>query len=381
MEGNIIPTASEYEKLLQEISALQAEIVRLTALRDDLVYRICPSLRAIYEEEIGSIEREILAAQLYLQEKKRILELLRAQLNRQEQMSFKKAAQQAEEEKKEYEEELKRRAKEAEEFRNRWQNNTNWSSYGYEGSGEDSGDAAGGSAAGSGTGGDADTGHSSGAGGASGTGSSDEAGQAGNNQGSSGDTDGAGGADGSGDTDGAGSTDGSGDTDGSGSTDGTGQSGDGSGEENLSIAQRIKRLYRKIVKRLHPDVRPDLSEHEKDLFQQAQTAYERGDLEMLERIWQELEGMDAPEETFTDTPEDIEKMKGILENLKKLIRELQREITSIRSEFPYTMRELLENEELLGEKKAALQKQLQEIREANDLLAETIEQLREKLNQ
>ena len=46
MEGNIIPTASEYEKLLQEISALQAEIVRLTALRDDLVYRICPSLRA-----------------------------------------------------------------------------------------------------------------------------------------------------------------------------------------------------------------------------------------------------------------------------------------------------------------------------------------------
>ena len=114
MKGNIIPASSEYEKLLQEISVLQAEIVRLTALRDDLVYRICPSLRAIYEEEIGSIEREILAAQLYLQEKKRILELLRAQLNRREKMSYQKAAQQAEEEKKEYEEELKRRAKEAE---------------------------------------------------------------------------------------------------------------------------------------------------------------------------------------------------------------------------------------------------------------------------
>ena len=324
MEGNIIPTASEYEKLLQEISVLQAEIVRLTALRDDLVYRICPSLRAIYEEEIGSIEREILAAQLYLQEKKRSLELLRAQLNRQEQMSYQKAAQQAEEEKKEYEEELKRRAKEAEEFRNRWQNNTNWSSYGYEGSG---------------TGEDTGTGGSSSTGETSGTGTSD--GEEGNGS----------------------------------------KNGGEDGEENLSIAQRIKRLYRKIVKRLHPDVRPDLSEHEKDLFQQAQTAYERGDLETLERIWQELEGMDAPEETFADTPEDIEKMKKILENLKNLVRELQREITSIRSEFPYTMRELLENEELLGEKKAALQRQLQEIREANDSLAETIEQLREKLNQ
>ena len=334
-EGNIIPTASEYEKLLQEISVLQAEIVRLTALRDDLVYRICPSLRAIYEEEIGSIEREILAAQLYLQEKKRILELLRAQLNRREQMSYQKAAQQAEEEKKEYEEELKRRAKEAEEFQKRWQNNTNWSSYGYEGSGEDTGSA-----------GSSNTGEDSGAGGSSGTG----------------------------ETSGTGSSDGG---EGNGSKNGGGEDG----EEKLSIAQRIKRLYRKIVKRLHPDVRPDLSAHEKDLFQQAQTAYERGDLETLERIWQELEGMNTPEETFADTPEDIEKMKLILENLKKLIRELQREITSIRSEFPYTMRDLLENEELLREKKAALQKQLQEIREANDSLAETIEQLREKLNQ
>ena len=379
MEGNIIPTASEYEKLLQEISVLQAEIVRLTALRDDLVYRICPSLRAIYEEEIGSIEREILAAQLYLQEKKRILELLRAQLNRQEQMSYQKAAQQAEEEKKEYEEELKRRAKEAEEFRNRWQNNTNWSSYGYEGSGEDTGSTFG-SGASSEQGASAGTGSASGDGAGNTDGGSAESSGTGEDAGTNGSSEGSG----TGEDTGTGGSSGTGETSGTGTSDG--EEGNGSknggedGEENLSIAQRIKRLYRKIVKRLHPDVRPDLSEHEKDLFQQAQTAYERGDLETLERIWQELEGMDAPEETFADTPEDIEKMKEIIENLKKLIRELQREITSIRSEFPYTMRELLENEELLGEKKAALQRQLQEIREANDSLAETIEQLREKLN-
>ncbi|MBR0397286.1 MAG: hypothetical protein IJI10_03355 [Eubacterium sp.] len=365
MEGNIIPTASEYEKLLQEISVLQAEIVRLTALRDDLVYRICPSLRAIYEEEIGSIEREILAAQLYLQEKKRILELLRAQLNRREQMSYQKAAQQAEEEKKEYEEELKRRAKEAEEFHKRWQNK-NWSSYGYEGSGEDTGST-------SGAGASSGPGASAGTGSAAGDGAGNTAGGSADGSGTGEDT-GAGGSSGTGETSGTGSSDGG---EGNGSKNGGGEDG----EEKLSIAQRIKRLYRKIVKRLHPDVRPDLSAHEKDLFQQAQTAYERGDLETLERIWQELEGMNTPEETFADTPEDIEKMKVILENLKKLIRELQREITSIRSEFPYTIRELLENEELLGEKKAALQKQLQEIREANDSLVETIEQLREKLNQ
>ena len=91
--------------------------------------------------------------------------------------------------------------------------------------------------------------------------------------------------------------------------------------------------------------------------------------------------MDAPDEIFADTPEDIEKMRTILSNLKKLMHELQWEITSIRSEFPYTMRELLENGELLAGKKEELKKQLEELREANDSLAKTIEKLREELNQ
>ena len=42
----IIPGESEYEKLLKEIRELQARIVELTAIRDDLLYHICPSLRA-----------------------------------------------------------------------------------------------------------------------------------------------------------------------------------------------------------------------------------------------------------------------------------------------------------------------------------------------
>ena len=69
--NQIIPGESEYEKLLKEIRELQARIVELTAIRDDLLYHICPSLRAVYDEKLGSIEREILAAKLYLREQQR----------------------------------------------------------------------------------------------------------------------------------------------------------------------------------------------------------------------------------------------------------------------------------------------------------------------
>ena len=57
----IVLSQSEYESLLEEIHRLQARISKLTALRDDLIYHICPALQAEYEEKIASLERELLA--------------------------------------------------------------------------------------------------------------------------------------------------------------------------------------------------------------------------------------------------------------------------------------------------------------------------------
>ena len=125
MNEQIIPRQSEYEKLLQEIRELQARIVELTALGDDLLYHVCPSLRAIYDEKIGSIEWEILAAKLYLREKQRILEILQAQLNRQEIVSVKEAEEKAGEEFRQFEEDLHKKAEEAEQFNDRWKK-TQW---------------------------------------------------------------------------------------------------------------------------------------------------------------------------------------------------------------------------------------------------------------
>ena len=302
-QDQIIPTISEFERLTGEINRLRAEIARLAALRDDLTCRVCPALRAIYEKEIGSVEREILAAKLYLQEKQRILELLRAQLNRRETPSYETAAEQAGREKQAFEEDLRRKAREGEKTRKNWEK-TWWSR--------------------------------------SGSGATYE-----------------GGASGEDDRDG--------DT--------------GPARKRNRVAEAIKKLYRRIVKRLHPDARPGgtVTEREKELLNEARAAYERGDLDALKRIWEELEGTEQPEERYFDTPEDLEKLRALLVRLQKLTRELKTEISSIRGSFPYTMKELLENEDLLLEKREALLAELSDIREANRQLDRLIELIRAEM--
>ena len=46
MAESIILSKSEYDRLLEEIHQIQARIIELTALRDDLLYHICPALKA-----------------------------------------------------------------------------------------------------------------------------------------------------------------------------------------------------------------------------------------------------------------------------------------------------------------------------------------------
>ncbi|MBQ6384676.1 MAG: hypothetical protein IJJ38_00710 [Lachnospiraceae bacterium] len=370
-QDQIIPTISEFERLTAEINRLRAEIARLAALRDDLTCRVCPALRAIYEKEIGSVEREILAAKLYLQEKQRILELLRAQLNRRETPSYETAAEQAGREKQAFEEDLRRKAREGEKTRKNWEK-TWWSR---SGSGAtDEGGA-------SGDDGFSEEDDGTGASGRAGS-SAGEDGNAGSSRGEDGDADGSRGEDG----DAGGSRGEDGDADGhrgegeeSGEDDRDGDTGPA--RKRNRVAEAIKKLYRRIVKRLHPDARPGgtVTEREKELLNEARAAYERGDLDALKRIWEELEGTEQPEERYFDTPEDLEKLRALLVRLQKLTRELKAEISSIRGSFPYTMKELLENEDLLLEKREALLAELSDIREANRQLDRLIELIRAEM--
>lgn len=307
---------SEYDYLIKEIHDLQTRIYELTAQRDDLLYRICPALRAEYETKIGSLERELLAAQLYLGELQRTLEFLQAQINRREAPDVTAAKEKAHEEFRQYQDDLNRKAREAEAFDDFWKHETKWSEYGR---------------------GDKDTE-------TSGTGEPD--------------------------TDGADSRT----QDGGGSTDST-----GSADRVKNPAAELKKLYKKIVKRLHPDVHPNPSEREKELLNRAIHAYKAGDLGEMRRVWDELIGMEPPEEQFDDTADGISRLKEMLEKLRKICADLEIEIQKIRSEFPYTMKQLLDDEEAVKQKQELLNAQITAAREMLQALTAAIQEIKEKL--
>lgn len=384
---DIILSQSEYEALLEEIRGLQARISQLTAIRDDLVYHVCPSLQAEYEEKIASLERELLAAEMYLRENQRILEILQAQINRQKKPSYEEAAKEAREEFREYEEELKRKAKEAEDFKQHWEKNSKWSEHdrkekeekqkqkeqkqqktaqdraddsknkssflddekedSYDDRLEDD---------------DQFEGEREG---------SESSGYQGDkskrrkNRDSHSDQLGI-------DDD----FEDKNDTE----QDFAGDTGEEpSSEETDSPIKKLKRLYRRIVKRLHPDVHPNSTMREKELFNMAQEAMKNGDLDAMEHIYDELSGMDAPEVKFEDTPEGIANLKELIRKLRNRLSRLQSEITHIRSVFPYTMKSFLEDEKAVEERRHELQKKLRDLREANEKLVDFIDKLKKQM--
>ena len=349
MTDTIIPVRSEYEKLLEEVRKLRARVIELTALRDDLLYHICPALQAKYDEKIGSVERELLAAQMYLKEKQRIIEILQAQLNRQEKPSMKEAEKKAHEEFRAYEEELKRKAEEARRFREHWENETQWSKHEQAARDRKGKRSTGGP-----------------------------------------EPDGSGGpkepkADGPG-------PDGTGEQPGGAKNAGPDRgNGDSEGSEDFDIDEgvpededpihELKRLYRQIVKRLHPDVHPNPTDREKDLLNRANKAYKEGDLEAMRRIWEELAGTEQAEESFEDTEEGRAKLRELVKLLRKRCAVLEEEIRQIRISFPYKFKALLDDDRALEKTRQELLAQLEEVRALFVQVDEYISGLKRRMNE
>lgn len=105
----------------------------------------------------------------------------------------------------------------------------------------------------------------------------------------------------------------------------------------------LKDLYRKIVKRLHPDVNPNATEREKELFRKATKAYQEGDLVTLQEIYDEIfTGVSEEMEADDLTPE---RLQEIVRKLKEQIRAVQEEIRKIKNRVPYLYKKLLDDPE------------------------------------
>lgn len=107
---------------------------------------------------------------------------------------------------------------------------------------------------------------------------------------------------------------------------------------------RLKQRYRRIMKRLHPDLNPSVTEEERELFYRAVESYKNGDLATIEMILALIEGR-APD----DLPTDAAAMEEEIARLEALIKSVREQIENIKEKPPYIWKIYVED----GKKRAA----------------------------
>lgn len=103
--------------------------------------------------------------------------------------------------------------------------------------------------------------------------------------------------------------------------------------------RELKKLYRKIVKKLHPDVNPDVTEAQLRLLENAIEAYKNGDLNTLRMIGEMVGDMDSADLSKNSLSVLLEEKKRI-EAMIKIIRD---DIEDIKSKYPYTVKDIVED--------------------------------------
>ena len=134
--------------------------------------------------------------------------------------------------------------------------------------------------------------------------------------------------------------------------------------------KELKKLYRQIVKALHPDLNPDVSEEKMNLFENAVQAYKNGDLATL-RIIAGMVGEELPE-LQTDSLTQLADAKKHLEESLDAIR---KDIERIKSEYPYTLKEIIDDELKTEQAKQELEENIKSYKELISIYNQRIEEM------
>ena len=132
--------------------------------------------------------------------------------------------------------------------------------------------------------------------------------------------------------------------------------------------KELKDLYRKIVKALHPDLNPDLSEAEIDLFMNAVEAYKNADLNAIRIIAEMVDDGEFPDESDNA----LVYLTKERDRLQALIEHIEEEICITKDCFPYNMRDIVKDSAKIEEMK-------QEFKHLQKLYEEEIELYKAKI--
>lgn len=317
MSGEII-VSDALEKLKDELRILKATLAELLQERDDLIYHICPELRARYAAEIGDYQNRANYQELMILELKRRIEIARAALNREQSISEEEVDKQIEEEyqefhqkvDEEYQKSKRSQEEQAQKEEKRRYYEEQWKrQYSHQDEGEKAES-------------DSDTKDS--------------------------------------------------DTEKSSEESNWDEAEDDDTKPKGKSLPNAKELYRKIVKKLHPDMNPDVTEHELELFHRAAKAYEEGDIMTLQAIYDEVYGVETE---ILSQEESLETLISLREQLQEQIAKVIEEIEEIKEEFPYTEKEFLDNPEAVKKMQDAIIRLIQEYEKEILRLSELLQEV------
>ncbi len=334
--AGIVPIISEYDKLIEEILELELKLAALAEEIDDLENHICVELRADYDQKVGNLEYQAQAYRLEIARLKRAIELLQAAINRQEAAKYEEVQKKVEQEYKQYEEDLNKKAEDMKRDKEYKERRAKQDKKNEERAEEERK--------------------------AKEEGKDPKRKCSGCKDGESTDKE-----DSSKDKDKKSSE--------KNSEDREKADDEGLGKNSETIhetpKEELKRLYRMIMKKLHPDANPNATEKDKALLLKAQKAYAEGDLETLREIADQLDDTDITEK-YSDNPDDIAKLRELRAKLAEKVEILLAHIGEIKNSFPYTEKDFLANED-------AVKARQEELAEYNRQCADKIIELQEKI--
>ncbi len=136
-------------------------------------------------------------------------------------------------------------------------------------------------------------------------------------------------------------------------------------------SRELKKLYRELVRKLHPDINEHLPHNFKYLWERVLTAYECGDLEEL----QTLSLLLVDQEMATPERSTLEQLKADIEQLKQKINTLLEKLSKIKSDFPFSYREKLADARWIETQQEEIAKQIEIFRSQEQVYSGLLENL------
>ena len=134
---------------------------------------------------------------------------------------------------------------------------------------------------------------------------------------------------------------------------------------------QLKKLYRKIIKELHPDINPNCTQQQVTLFHNAVEAYKYGDLERMSMISVLVDDPLQPQGDI-DLVFHFESEK---KRLHRMLERVEENIAEIKSRFPYNKKPLLFSPEKTVAYKDDLNKKIDELKKVLEAWRDEIEKL------